>query len=77
MFQKRILPDLKGIEDFSNLSKLECYTNRLTSLDFTHNTALRYLDCQENKLTSLGCEQKYINSNLKLSIKSVAKFGCE
>ncbi len=50
---KKNIADLKGIEDFSNLSKLECYTNQLTSLDFTHNTALRYLDCQENKLTSL------------------------
>lgn len=61
---KKNIADLKGIEDFSNLSKLECYANQLTSLDFTHNTALRYLDCQENKLTSLDVSKATAISNL-------------
>ena len=61
---KKNIADLKGIEDFSNLSKLECYTNQLTSLDFTHNTALRYLDCQENKLTSLDVSKNIAMATL-------------
>ncbi len=60
---KKNIADLKGIEDFSSLSKLECYTNQLTSLDFTHNTELRYIDCQENKLTSLD-----VSKNTALAI---------
>ncbi len=45
---------LKGIEFFSALTDLYCYYNNLTSLDVSHNTALRVLQCYHNKLTSLN-----------------------
>lgn len=47
------ISSLKGIEIFKNLQSLECYSNSLTSLDISNNTALTYLDCNNNKLTSL------------------------
>jgi len=49
----RGISDLKGIEYFTALKRLECYNNNLTSLDLSKNTALTYLDCTNNNLTSL------------------------
>jgi len=47
------ISDLTGIEDFSALVTLYCYSNQLSSLDVSNNTALTYLDCRSNQLTSL------------------------
>jgi hypothetical protein len=47
------ISNLKGIEAFTALTKLNCVYNKLTSLDVSKNTALTYLACWENQLTSL------------------------
>ena len=47
------ITDLKGIEYFTKLEKLDCQKNQLTALDVSHNTELTYLDCKENQLASL------------------------
>ena len=47
------ISDLKGIEYFTALTSLYCYSNKLTSLDVSKNTALTELDCNFNELTSL------------------------
>jgi Leucine-rich repeat (LRR) protein len=47
------IADLKGIEAFTALESLDCWSNQLTSLDLSNNTALSYLDCGDNQLTSL------------------------
>ena len=39
---------LTGIEYFTALQTLECYSNLLTSLDISGNTALKSLDCAKN-----------------------------
>ena len=39
---------LDGIEYFANLRYLICYSNQLTSLDVSQNTALKYLICHSN-----------------------------
>ena len=52
------IADLKGIEYFTALRVLVCYSNQLTSLDVSKNTELRTLSCYSNQLTSLdvsGC----------------------
>ena len=54
------ISDLSGIEYFTNLSKLDCYNNLLTTLDISKNTSLIDLNCDNNQLTSLDV------SNLKL-----------
>jgi len=45
--------DLTGIEDFTVLTDLHCYSNQLTSLDVSQNTALIKLFCADNQLTSI------------------------
>jgi len=45
-----------------NVTYLSCYSNRLTSLDVSKNTALRGLECSENQLTSLD-----VSKNVKLT----------
>ncbi len=47
------ISNLKGIEHFSALTRLDCDFNRLTSLDVSKNTGLEYLDCNCNELKSL------------------------
>ncbi len=47
------ISDLTGIEHFTALTRLDCYTNSLTSLDVSKNTALTRLECYTNQLTSL------------------------
>ena len=54
------ISSLKGIESFTNLTYLSCFSNpfssssnQLTSLDVSQNTALTVLKCYSNRLTSL------------------------
>jgi len=44
---------LKGIEYFLNLKSLDCFHNKLTSLDISKNIMLKTLICGANELTSL------------------------
>ena len=53
---------LKGIEHFTKLESLNCYSNKLTDLDISSNTALTSLNCQINQLTSLDVS---MNTSLK------------
>ena len=50
--QKRIA-SLEGIQYFTSLTELNCYSNQLTSLDVSNNKALTGLDCYSNQITSL------------------------
>lgn len=45
--------NLKGIEFFTSLQKLECNSNQLSSLDVSKNTALKVLNCDGNQLKDL------------------------
>ncbi len=47
------IQSLKGIEFFTSLTDLNCYTNQLTALDLSNNTALTTLYCTTNQLTTL------------------------
>ena len=58
------ISSLKGIESFTNLTYLSCFSNpfssssnQLTSLDVSKNTALTVLKCYSNRLTSLDVSQ--------------------
>lgn len=55
---KKSIANLKGIEYFTALTRLDCYENQLTSLDVSNFTALEDLFCYKNQLTALnvsGC----------------------
>ncbi len=47
------ITDLTGIEDFTALTQLFCYSNQLSNLDVSQNTALISLSCWSNQITSL------------------------
>ena len=51
------ISDLTGIEDFTVLSSLKCYSNQLTTIDVSNNIYLTDLRCQSNQLTSLDVSQ--------------------
>ncbi|MDE7289489.1 MAG: carbohydrate-binding domain-containing protein, partial [Oscillospiraceae bacterium] len=44
---------LKGVEHLTALETLNCYLNRITSLDVSQNTVLKWLNCGETQITSL------------------------
>ena len=47
------ISDLKGIEHFTALTELTCWSNSLTKLDLSKNAALEILRCNGNELTKL------------------------
>lgn len=50
------ISSLTGIESFTNLRKLSCNNNSLTSLDINNLLSLRILNCSHNSLTSLNSQ---------------------
>ena len=54
--------DLTGIQDFTALTSLSCYGNKLTALDLSKNVNLTYLACYGNNLATLD-----VSKNVKLS----------
>lgn len=59
------ISNLKGIEFFTALTKLDCRINQLTSLDISKNTALTVLLCSKNQVTSLD-----VSKNTALAVLS-------
>lgn len=55
---------LKGIEYFTELTKLSCFNNNITSLDLSKNTKLTKLFCGRNRLTSLDISKNTLLSAL-------------
>ena len=51
--ENKDVSDLTGIEDFTDLTYLDCPVNQLTCLDVSKNIALNGLDCSGNKLKSV------------------------
>jgi hypothetical protein len=59
----RDIRDLKGIEFFTSIEKLDCSMNKLTSLDVSNLSQLARLQCYDNNLTELD-----LTNNTKLEI---------
>ena len=51
------ISDLTGINHFTALKSLKCFSNQLTTLDLSKNTALKELQCHANCLTKLDVSQ--------------------
>ena len=47
------ISSLSGIEHFTALTDLACYSNMITTLDLSKNTKVTVLDCSDNMLTTL------------------------
>ena len=81
------ISNLEGIEEFTNLTKLECNNNEITNIDISNNIALTWFECRNNLLTSLdvselselrifNCNRNQIsfldlNENLKIEFLSI------
>ena len=65
------IADLTGIEAFTALTSLYCYSNQLTSLDVSNNTALTDLYCYSNQLTSLDVSNNTALTDLYCSFNSL------
>ncbi len=48
------ISNLTGIEDFTNLTYLSCYSNQLTELNLESNILLEILNCSNNNLIDLN-----------------------
>lgn len=80
------ISDLTGIEEFVNITGLDCSLNSLTgNLDLTNNTALSILNCNENNLngldvstclvlTELHCSQNQISGTINLSNNTLLEY---
>ncbi len=62
---------LTGIEYFTALQTLKCYSNQLTSLDISGNTALESLDCADNQLTTLDVSRNTALKSLDCAKKQL------
>lgn len=58
------IASLEGIKFFTGLKHLYCYSNQLTSLDISCNTALITLYCSSNQLSSLDISHNTSLTNL-------------
>ncbi|MEG0498480.1 MAG: hypothetical protein RR522_01185, partial [Alistipes sp.] len=78
------ITDLTGIQYFSELTKLVCGANKLTTLNLSNNLKLTALQCDDNQLTTLdltantaltfmSCSQNYI-AKLDLSANKNLNF---
>ena len=75
LMSKRI-SNMKGVEYFTELTYLNCYSNSISSVDVSHNTKLKYLNLAYNTLTSINVsantllEQLYLQSNKLVTINA-------
>ncbi|GAK97958.1 internalin-like protein (LPXTG motif) Lmo2821 homolog [Nonlabens tegetincola] len=51
--QNQSISDLTGIEAFTNITRLDCYNNSISTLDLSNNTSITHLQCENNNLTTL------------------------
>ena len=58
------IADLTGIEAFTKITALYCYTNQLTALDVSKNTLLNTLSCASNQITTLDVSKNTVLKNL-------------
>ncbi|MBR4644320.1 MAG: leucine-rich repeat protein [Bacteroidaceae bacterium] len=73
------IQNLKGIEYFTELLRLECNNNQLTTLDISECTQLLRLQCKNNQLTSLDVSQNTALIELQCDgnqLASINVVGC-
>ena len=68
------ITDLTGVEHFTALIYLSCYSNQLTGLDLSKNTALTNLECYNNQLTSLDVSKNTALKTLSCDFNQLTSF---
>jgi hypothetical protein len=74
------ISNMKGVEYFTQLTYLMCYSNNLSSIDLSQNTKLKYLNLGYNKLTSISLTantalEKVFLQNNKLVTVSMSNYS--
>jgi len=69
------ISNLKGIEAFTALTTLWCYSNQLKNLDVSKNTALTYLGCSVNQLKSLDVSKNTALTYLGCSVNQLTSLN--
>jgi len=64
------ISDLTGIEAFTALGFLSCYSNQLSTLNLSQNVNLEALECFGNQLTSLDLNYNILISNLSVGFNN-------
>ncbi|MEZ4979242.1 MAG: T9SS type A sorting domain-containing protein [Chitinophagales bacterium] len=62
--------DLTGIEAFTSLTGLVCWSSFLTSLDLSNNLALTTLNCQNNAISSLDLSANTALSSIAVGLNT-------
>lgn len=57
MCDNKEISSLKGIEFFTEIWRLDCYYNNLTTIDLSNNKKLSYINCIYNKLEELDVSE--------------------
>ena len=66
------IKSLAGIEYFTNLTKLDCRNNSISTLDVSKNTALTTLDCSYNSISTLDVSKNTALTTLVCSFNSLS-----
>ncbi|MGC4041272.1 MAG: T9SS type A sorting domain-containing protein [Flavobacterium sp.] len=75
VINNRSIADLTGIENFTNLTNLQCHFNQLTALDVTALTSLSELKCNNNRLTSLNTSGLTALTTLDCSVNQLTSLN--
>lgn len=81
------ISNMTGVETFSNMVSLYCYSNQITSLSTVGLTSLQNLTCNSNKLTSLSainllslktlnCALNLLTSVTLTNLPALSEFRC-
>lgn len=66
------ITDLTGIQDFVNLEILQCFLNKLTTIDLSKNTSLKRLFCNLNQLSSLDLSKNVLLTEVNCGQNSIS-----
>ena len=69
------ISDMTGVQYFTQLKRLDLYSNNLTTIDVSANTKLIYLNLGYNKLTSLNVESNTVLQELYLQNNQISLFS--
>ena len=69
------ISDMTGVQYFTQLKRLDLYSNNLTTIDVSANTKLIYLNLGYNKLTSLNVDNNTVLQELYLQNNQISLFS--
>ena len=66
------ISNMTGVQYFTQLKRLDLYSNNLTSIDVSANTKLVYLNLGYNKLTSINVDNNTVLQELYLQNNQIS-----